>query len=83
MASHRTALLWDLITGQLLRTIKHEMQVRCVSMDSERIVTGDMEGYVFAWDFNNCLDSSCGPEKLCLRSAEIYNRAGRDSPDKR
>ena len=36
-------------------------------MDSERIVTGDMEGYVFAWDLKNCLDGSCGPEKLCLR----------------
>ena len=36
----RSAVLWDLVTGSSLRTIKHEMQVRCVSMDTERIVTG-------------------------------------------
>ena len=27
-----------------------------------------MNGYVFAWDLANCLDQSCGPEKLCLRA---------------
>ena len=37
-------------------------------MDSERILTGDMEGYVFAWDLANCLDQACGPDKLCLRA---------------
>ena len=63
----RTAVLWDIITGAALRVIKHEMQVRSVSLDSQRIVTGDMEGFVFAWDLANCLDPQCGSEKLCLR----------------
>ena len=36
----RTAVLWDLIMGSCLRIIKHEMQVRCVSMDTQRIITG-------------------------------------------
>ena len=37
-------------------------------MDGERILTGDTEGYVFAWDLTNCLDQSCGSEKLCMRA---------------
>ena len=36
----RTAVLWDLIMGSCLRIIKHEMQIRCVSMDTQRIITG-------------------------------------------
>ena len=27
-----------------------------------------MQGYVFAWDIQNILEPSCGPDKLCLRS---------------
>ena len=37
-------------------------------MDKHRILTGDIEGYVYAWDLANCLDPTCGPEKLCLRA---------------
>ena len=43
-------------------------QVRCVTMDSRRILTGDIEGYVYAWDVENCVDPAAGPEKLCLRA---------------
>ena len=68
----RTAVLWDIVLGSSLRTIKHEMQVRCVALDSQRIVTGDMEGFVFAWDLANCLDPQCGSEKLCLRSVNQF-----------
>ena len=79
----RTAMLWDLATGQCVRVLKHEiqvnmeiviividliLQVRCVTMDTRRILTGDIEGYVYAWDMANCLDKAAGPEKLCLRA---------------
>ena len=37
-------------------------------MDSHRLLTGDVEGYVYAWDLANCLDPACGPENLCLRA---------------
>ena len=37
-------------------------------MDEHRILTGDTEGYVYAWDLKHCLDSSKGPESLCLRA---------------
>jgi hypothetical protein len=42
-----------------------------VALDDARILTGDMEGYVYAWDLANVLDPACGPDKLCLRS--IHN----------
>ena len=37
-------------------------------MDSHRLLTGDVEGYVYAWDLPNCLDQNCGPQDLCLRA---------------
>jgi len=40
---------------------------RCIAIDSWRILTGDTEGYVYAWSLENCLDTSIGPDKLCLR----------------
>lgn len=64
----RTARLWSLATGQCARVLKHEVQVRCLALDGHRILTGDVEGYVYAWDLDNCLDPGCGPEKLCLRA---------------
>ena len=36
-------------------------------MDQSRIITGDTEGYTFAWSLDNCLDPTVGPDKLCLR----------------
>ena len=85
----RTAMLWNIVNGQCIRVLKHEMQVvnliglklntfldfkksffqvRCVAIDGHRILTGDIEGFVYAWDMKNCLDPTCGPEKLCLRA---------------
>ena len=32
-----------------------------------------MQGYVFAWDIQNILDPSCGPDKLCLRSHPTHH----------
>ena len=64
----RTARLWSISTGACIRTLKHEVQVRSIAIDSERILTGDVEGYVYAWDLPNCLDPACGPENLCLRA---------------
>ena len=42
--------------------------MRCCALDGERLLTGDTEGYVFAWDLRNCLDPAAGPDKLCLRA---------------
>lgn len=64
----RTARLWSLTTGACLRALKHEVQVRSIAMDSHRLLTGDVEGYVYAWDLPNCLDQNCGPQDLCLRA---------------
>ena len=56
-------------------------QVRCLALDGHRILTGDVEGYVYAWDLDNCLDPGCGPEKLCLRAhnamdPDLYCKVG-------
>ena len=56
-------------------------QVRCLALDGHRILTGDVEGYVYAWDLANCLDPGCGPEKLCLRAhnamdPDLYCKVG-------
>ena len=37
-------------------------------MDEHRILTGDVEGYVYAWDLGHCLDPAKGPDSLCLRA---------------
>ena len=64
----RTARLWSLDTGSCIRALKHEVQVRSLAMDSHRLLTGDVEGYVYAWDLANCLDPACGPENTSLGS---------------
>ena len=55
--------------------------MRCLALDGHRILTGDVEGYVYAWDLDNCLDPGCGPEKLCLRAhnamdPDLYCKVG-------
>ena len=60
--------LWDLKTGQCLRSLDHEKQIRSVAIDGHRLLTGDMEGYVFAWDLDNVKDPKVGSDKLCMRA---------------
>ncbi|XP_023327038.1 F-box/WD repeat-containing protein lin-23 [Eurytemora carolleeae] len=64
----RTARIWDSKTGECIRILEHEKHIRCIAIDSWRILTGDTEGYVYAWSLENCLDTSIGPDKLCLRA---------------
>lgn len=43
------------------------MFVRTVAIDSHRVVTGDVGGYVYVWSLVNCLDPNKGSSDLCLR----------------
>ena len=75
--------LWDLRTGECLRSLDHEKQIRSVAIDGHRLLTGDMEGYVFAWDLENVrnpevgsfiyfagvtLGLQVGSDRLCMRA---------------
>ena len=60
--------LWDLRTGECLRSLDHEKQIRSVAIDGHRLLTGDMEGYVFAWDLQNVRDPEVGSDRLCMRA---------------
>ena len=60
--------LWDLKTGECVRSLDHEKQIRSVAIDGHRLLTGDMEGYVFAWDLDNVRDPEVGSDRLCMRA---------------
>ena len=60
--------LWDLKTGECLRSLDHEKQIRSVAIDGHRLLTGDMEGYVFAWDLENVCNPEVGSDRLCMRA---------------
>ena len=52
-----SAKLWDVSTGQCLRTITHTVDVRSVFFNSYAIFTGDEYTDLFMWDFAKCADS--------------------------
>jgi len=64
----KSAKLWDLRTGECLRSLDHEKQIRSVAIDGHRLLTGDMEGYVFAWDLENVRNPEVGSDRLCMRA---------------
>ena len=39
-----------------------------MAIDGHRLLTGDMEGYVSAWDLDNVKDPEVGSDKLCMRA---------------
>ena len=49
-----------------------------MAIDQSRILTGDIEGYVYAWSLENCLDQTMGPDKLCLRYHRAIKLSGSD-----
>ena len=51
-----------------MRSLDHEKQIRSVAIDGHRLLTGDMEGYVFAWDLDNVRDPEVGSDRLCMRA---------------
>ena len=58
--------------GACLRFLRIENNVRCFDFNSERLVTGDDDGYIVFWDLKKCLDPEAGPDSLSYRSHNTY-----------
>ena len=58
--------------GSCLRFLRIENNVRCFDFNSERLVTGDDDGYIVFWDLRKCLDPETGPDSLSYRSHNTY-----------
>ena len=71
--------LWDLRTGECLRSLDHEKQIRSVAIDGHRLLTGDMEGYVFAWDLENVRNPEVGST---MHSGEESNKSTQVGSDR-
>ena len=74
-----TAKLWDVSTGQCLRTITHTVSVRSVFFNSYAIFTGDEYTDLFMWDFAKCADPKVPDAKsndgFLLRTLTGHNGA--------
>ena len=55
-----------------MRFLRIENNVRCFDFNSERLVTGDDDGYIVFWDLRKCLDPETGPDSLSYRSHNTY-----------
>ena len=55
-----------------MRFLRIENNVRCFDFNSERLVTGDDDGYIVFWDMGKCLDPEAGPDTLSYRSHNTY-----------
>ena len=69
-----TFWFWDIRfkTGECLRILKLENNVRCLDFNHERLVTGDDDGYLVFWDMKACLNPSAGAGDLSYRSHNTY-----------
>ena len=65
--------------GACLRFLRIENNVRCFDFNSERLVTGDDDGYIVFWDLKKCLDPEAGPDTLSYRSHNTYVEVRRSS----
>ena len=73
-----TAKLWNVSTGQCLRTITHTVDVRSVFFNSYAIFTGDEYTDLFMWDFAKCADSKV-PDTKSNEGYLLRTLTGRDS----
>ena len=71
----RTAKVWNVLSGKLLRTLIHSSDVRSVTFNSNIIITGDEYPDLFVWDTKKCLDPNVedGASELLLRTLTGHN----------
>ena len=71
----RTARIWNVQSGKLLRVLQHSSDVRSVTFNSHIIITGDDYPDLFVWDTIKCLDPSVedGASELFLRTLTGHN----------
>ena len=71
----RTARVWNVISGKLLRVLTHSSDVRTVTFNSNIIITGDDYPDLFVWDTQKCLDQEVedGASDLLLRTLTGHN----------
>ena len=71
----RTARLWNVQTGKLIRVLTHSSDVRSVTFNSDVIITGDDYPDLFVWDTQKCLDPDVedGASDLLLRTFTGHN----------
>jgi len=70
--AERAVRIWNLQTGACLRELRLENNVRCLSLDATRLVTGDDDGFLVFWDMKACLDPNSGPDRLSYRAHNTY-----------
>ena len=74
-ARDRTARVWNVQSGKLLRVLTHSSDVRAVTFNSNIIITGDDYPDLFVWDTKKCLDPGVedGASELLLRTFTGHN----------
>ena len=71
----RTARVWNVQSGKVLRVLNHSSDVRAVTFNSNIIITGDDYPDLFVWDTQKCLDEKVedGASELLLRTFTGHN----------
>jgi len=70
--SERSVRIWNIESGETLRYLRIENNVRSIDFNAERLVTGDDDGYVVFWDMKKCFDPDSGTDELSYRSHNTY-----------